>query len=55
MIGRHLLDISNIFDLSPFDDLTLSILDKTNIPVGVMMDKNFQNADRVFIPMFDLG
>lgn len=46
---------TNIFDLSPFDDLTLSILDKTNIPVGVMMDKNFQNADRVFIPMFDLG
>ena len=46
---------TNIFELSPFDDLTLSILDKTNIPVGVMMDKNFQNADRVFIPMFDLG
>jgi hypothetical protein len=41
-----------IFNNSPFDDFTLQILDKTNIPVGVMVDKNFTNADKVFIPIF---
>ncbi len=46
---------TNIFDMSPFDDVTLSILDKTSIPVGVMIDKNFESADKVFIPIFDLG
>lgn len=41
-----------IFNNSPFDDFTLQILDKTNIPVGVMVDKNFTNANKVFIPIF---
>ncbi|MFT3920132.1 cation:proton antiporter [Cloacibacterium sp.] len=46
---------SYIFDNSPFDDFTLRILDKTNIPVGVMVDKNFESADKIFIPIFDLN
>ena len=46
---------SYIFNSSPFDDFTLSILDKTNIPVGIMVDKNFESADRIFIPIFDLN
>ncbi|SDF17752.1 cation:proton antiporter [Epilithonimonas hungarica] len=46
---------SYIFNSSPFDDFTLSILDKTNIPVGIMVDKNFESADRIFIPIFDLS
>ena len=46
---------SSIFNTSPFDDFTLSILDKTNTPVGIMVDKNFESADKIFIPIFDLN
>lgn len=46
---------SYIFNASPFDDFTLSILDKTNTPVGIMVDKNFESADKIFIPIFDLN
>ncbi|KAA0128555.1 cation/H(+) antiporter [Chryseobacterium sp. SN22] len=45
----------NIFNTSPFDDSTLQILDKTNIPVGILVEKNFTSADRVFIPIFNLS
>ncbi len=45
----------NIFNNSPFDDFTLQILDKTNIPVGILVEKNFTAADRVFIPIFNLS
>ena len=46
---------SYIFNNSPFDDFTLGILDKTNTPVGIMVDKNFESADKIFIPIFDLS
>ncbi|MCD9853133.1 cation:proton antiporter [Epilithonimonas sp. JDS] len=46
---------SYIFNSSPFDDFTLSILDKTNIPVGIMVDKKFESADKIFIPIFELN
>ncbi|WP_419868314.1 cation:proton antiporter [Chryseobacterium sp. CT-SW4] len=46
---------SRIFNPSPFDDFTLQILDKTNIPVGILVDKNFTSADKVFIPIFNLS
>ena len=46
---------SYIFNTSPFDDFTLSILDKTNTPVGIMVDKNFESADKIFIPIFELN
>jgi len=45
----------NIFNNSPFDDFTLQILDKTNIPVGIMVDKSFISADKVFVPIFNLS
>lgn len=45
----------NIFNTSPFDDFTLQILDKTHIPVGIMVDKNFSSADKVFVPIFNLS
>lgn len=45
----------SIFNNSPFDDFTLQILDKTNIPVGIMVEKNFTAADKVFIPIFNLS
>lgn len=46
---------SYIFNNSPFDDFTLQILDKTNIPVGVLVDKGFCSAEKVFIPIFNLS
>lgn len=46
---------SYIFNNSPFDDFTLQILDKTHIPVGVLVDKDFKSADRVFVPIFKLS
>ncbi|WP_294290561.1 cation:proton antiporter [uncultured Chryseobacterium sp.] len=45
----------NIFNNSPFDDFTLQILDKTHIPVGVLVEKEFISADRVFVPIFNLS
>ncbi|WP_185269381.1 cation:proton antiporter [Chryseobacterium bernardetii] len=45
----------NIFNNSPFDDFTLQILDKTNIPVGVLVEKDFTAADKVFVPIFNLS
>lgn len=46
---------SYIFNNSPFDDFTLQILDKTNIPVGVLVEKDFKSADKVFVPIFNLS
>ncbi|WP_228377056.1 cation:proton antiporter [Chryseobacterium sp. FH2] len=46
---------SYIFNNSPFDDFTLQILDKTHIPVGVLVEKEFKSADKVFVPIFNLG
>ncbi|ASK32853.1 cation/H(+) antiporter [Chryseobacterium sp. T16E-39] len=45
----------NIFNNSPFDDFTLQILDKTNIPVGVLVERGFKSADKVFVPIFNLS
>ncbi|MDQ1162934.1 Kef-type K+ transport system membrane component KefB [Chryseobacterium sp. SORGH_AS 447] len=45
----------NIFNNSPFNDFTLQILDKTNIPVGILLEKDFTSADRVFVPIFNLS
>ncbi|MBW7675040.1 cation:proton antiporter [Chryseobacterium chendengshani] len=46
---------SYIFNNSPFDDFTLQILDKTNIPVGVLVEKQFTSAEKVFVPIFNLS
>lgn len=46
---------SSIFNNSPFDDFTLQILDKTNIPVGILVEKDFKGADKVFVPIFNLS
>ncbi len=45
----------NIFNNSPFDDSTLQILDKTHIPVGILVEKEFISADKVFVPIFNLS
>ncbi|MDR6403575.1 MULTISPECIES: cation:proton antiporter [Chryseobacterium] len=45
----------NIFNNSAFDDLTFQVLDKASIPVGVLVEKDFTSADRVFVPIFNLS
>lgn len=43
------------FDNSPLDDRTRSILAKSNIPVGVLIDKGLQQIDSIFIPILHSG
>lgn len=42
-----------LFENSPFDEKTQHILSKTDPPVGILVDKEFKNADRVFVTIFD--
>lgn len=42
----------NLFEDSPFDDRTRNILNKSKVPVGVFIDKDFKSVDKVFIPVF---
>lgn len=41
----------NIFENSSFDEGTELILNKTKVPVGVLIDKDLENLDRIFIPI----
>ncbi|MCL9805449.1 cation:proton antiporter [Flavobacterium amniphilum] len=43
----------NLFDNSFFDERTRFILSKANIPVGILIDKDFSKTERIFIPVFD--
>lgn len=42
----------NLFENSPFDDRTRNIISKSEISVGILIDKGFLNIDQVFIPVF---
>jgi hypothetical protein len=41
-----------LFENSPFDERTRQIVAKTKLPLGILIDKEFQEVDRVFIPVF---
>lgn len=41
----------SLFENSPFDEGTELILNKTKVPVGVLIDKNLDNLERIFIPI----
>jgi len=41
-----------LFENSPFDERTRQIVAKTKMPVGILVDKNLENLDRVFVPIF---
>ncbi|WP_289056946.1 cation:proton antiporter [uncultured Flavobacterium sp.] len=43
----------NIIDSSRFDEGTRQIVSKSQIPVGIFIDKNFTDTSRIFIPLFD--
>lgn len=42
-----------IFEESIFDDRTRQILMKSEVPVGILVDKKFSKADIIFVPIFD--
>jgi hypothetical protein len=42
-----------LFENSPFDERTQQILSKTEVPVGILVDKEFKSTDRVFVTIFD--
>ena len=41
-----------LFGNSPFDDRTQSILSNSKVPVGIFIDKNTGNWDRVIVPFY---
>jgi Kef-type K+ transport system membrane component KefB len=42
----------NIFKDAPFDERTNLIISKSNISVGVLIDKDLKSVDKVIIPLF---
>lgn len=43
-----------LFESSPFESRTRILLSKTNIPVGILMDKNLGQIGRIFLPLFSI-
>ncbi|MNL22315.1 hypothetical protein D3C87_1436580 [compost metagenome] len=44
----------NTIDSLHFDEGTRQIVSKSQIPVGIFIDKNFKDTSRIFIPLFDV-
>jgi Kef-type K+ transport system membrane component KefB len=44
-----------LFENSPFDDRTRLIISKTKTPLGILIDKDLQNIDKVFVGLFSAG
>jgi Kef-type K+ transport system membrane component KefB len=42
-----------IFDNSPFDEQSRLIISKSQVPVGIFMDRQFVNPQRILIPLFN--
>jgi Kef-type K+ transport system membrane component KefB len=42
-----------LFENSPFDEGTRQILSRSQVPVGILIDKNFEQIHRIFIPFHD--
>ncbi|WP_413999538.1 cation:proton antiporter [Flavobacterium sp. W1B] len=41
-----------LFENSPFDERTRQIISKTKMPIGILIDKELQNVNKVFLPIF---
>jgi Kef-type K+ transport system membrane component KefB len=41
-----------LFENSPFDERTRQIVTKSKMPVGIFVNKEFENANRIFMPVF---
>jgi Kef-type K+ transport system membrane component KefB len=46
MAGRE-----KLFDNSPFDEKTRLIVTKSEVPVGILIDKNFTRADKIMVAL----
>lgn len=44
-----------LFENSPFDDRTRLIISRTKTPLGILIDKDLQKVNKVFVPIFSLG
>lgn len=44
-----------LFENSPFDDRTRLIISKTKTPLGVLIDKDLQEIDKVFVGIYSAG
>ena len=42
-----------LFENSPFDERTRQIISKTKMPLGILIDKELQEVNRVFVPIFN--
>ncbi len=42
-----------LFENSPFDERTRQIISKTKMPIGILIDKDLQEVNRVFLPFFN--
>jgi len=47
--------IDKWFDKLPFEESTRLVLSKSEVPVGILLDKNLVKTDHVFIPVFENG
>lgn len=43
-----------LFENSPFDERTRQIISKTKMPLGILVDKELQHINQVFIPIFSI-
>ena len=41
-----------LFENSPFDERTRQIISKTKMPLGILIDKDLQSVNNVFVPIF---
>ena len=41
-----------LFENSPFDERTRQIISKTKVPLGILVDKELQHVNQVFVPIF---
>jgi hypothetical protein len=44
-----------LFENSPFDDRTRLIISKTKTPLGILIDKDIQKMEKVFVGIFSVG
>lgn len=44
-----------LFENSPFDDRTRLIISKTKAPLGVLIDKDLHNINKIFVGIFSVG
>jgi hypothetical protein len=42
-----------LFENSPFDERTRQIISKTKTPLGILIDKELQQVNNVFVPVFN--